>query len=70
MQGLVTHKRGSVRLRWPSVGSVGCSYDSALAETIKGFFKAEVIYRLGPWRNFDAVRYATVEWQHGDASIA
>ena len=35
----------------PSVGSVGDSYDNALAETIIGLFKAEVICRRGPWRN-------------------
>ena len=46
----------------PSVGSVGDSYDNALAETIKGLFKAEVIHRRGPWRSFDAVEYATLEW--------
>ncbi len=46
----------------PSVGSVGDSYDNALAETINGLFKAEVIHRRGPWRNFDAVEYATLEW--------
>ena len=37
----------------PSVGSVGDSYDNALAETINGLFKAEVIHRRGPWRSFD-----------------
>ncbi len=46
----------------PSVGSVGDSYDNALAETIIGLFKAEVIHRRGPWRSFDAVEYATLEW--------
>ena len=46
----------------PSVGSVGDSYDNALAETINGLFKAEVIDRRGPWRNFEAVEYATLEW--------
>lgn len=46
----------------PSVGSVGDSYDNTLAETINGLFKAEVIHRRGPWRNFDAVEYATLEW--------
>jgi len=45
-----------------SVGSVGDSYDNALAETINGLFKAEVIHRRGPWRSFDAVEYATLEW--------
>ena len=46
----------------PSVGSVGDSYDNALAETINGLYKAEVIHRRGPWRNFEAVEYATLEW--------
>ena len=46
----------------PSVGSVGDSYDNALAETINGLFKAEVIHRRGPWRNFEAVEHATLEW--------
>ncbi|HWK33740.1 MAG TPA: IS3 family transposase [Hyphomicrobium sp.] len=46
----------------PSVGSVGDSYDNALAETINGLFKAEVIHRRGPWRSFEGVEYATLEW--------
>jgi putative transposase len=46
----------------PSVGSVGDSYDNALAETINGLFKAEVIHRRGPWRSFEVVEYATLEW--------
>jgi putative transposase len=46
----------------PSVGTVGDSYDNALAETINGLFKAEVIHRRGPWRSFEAVEYATLEW--------
>ena len=46
----------------PSVGSVGDSYDNALAETINGLYKAEVIHRRGPWPSFDAVEYATLEW--------
>ena len=46
----------------PSVGSVGDSYDTALAETINGLFKAEVIHRRGPWRSFEAVERATLEW--------
>ena len=45
-----------------SVGSVGDAYDNALAESIIGLFKTEVIERRGPWRNFDAVEYATLEW--------
>lgn len=46
----------------PSVGSVGDSYDNALAETINGLFKAEVIHRRGPWRSLEAVQFATLEW--------
>ena len=46
----------------PSVGSVGDSYDNALAETINGLYKTEVIHRRGPWRNFQAVEVATLTW--------
>ena len=46
----------------PSVGSVGDSYDNALAETINGLYKAEVIHRCGPWRSFESVEFATLEW--------
>jgi putative transposase len=46
----------------PSVGSVGDSFDNALAETVIGLFKAEVIHRLGPWRSREAVEIATLEW--------
>ena len=46
----------------PSVGSVGDSYDNALAETINGLYKAEVIRRRGPWRSFVAVEFATLIW--------
>ncbi|WP_145911955.1 IS3 family transposase [Blastochloris viridis] len=73
--GLVHHSdRGSqyVSIRYterlaeagiePSVGSVGDSYDNALAETINGLYKAEVIHRKGPWRSFEAVEFATLEW--------
>jgi transposase InsO family protein len=42
----------------PSVGS----YDNALAETINGLYKAEVIWRRGPWRSFEAVEFATLDW--------
>src|SRR6185503_8815467 len=45
-----------------SVGSVGDSYDNALAETVNGLYKSEVIWRKGPWRNIDAVEYATLRW--------
>jgi putative transposase len=73
--GLVHHSdRGSqyVSIRYterlaeagvePSVGSFGDSYGNALAETINGLYKAEVIHRRGPWRNFEAVEFATLEW--------
>jgi transposase InsO family protein len=46
----------------PSVGSVGDSYDNALAETIIGLFKAEVIWHRGPWRNVEDVEFATLAW--------
>jgi len=46
----------------PSVGSVGDSYDNALAETINGLYKAEVIHRRGPWKSLEAVEFATLEW--------
>ena len=73
--GLVHHSdRGSqyVSIRYserlaeagiePSVRSVGDSYDNALAETITGLYKDEVIHRRGPWRKFEAVDFATLEW--------
>ena len=46
----------------PSVGTTGDSYDNALAETIVGLYKTEVIYHRGPWRHIDPVEYATLEW--------
>ena len=46
----------------PSVGSRGDSFDNALAETIIGLFKTEVIHRRGPWRTLEAVEFATLEW--------
>jgi putative transposase len=45
-----------------SVGTTGDSYDNAMAETIIGLFKTEVIHARGPWRSLDAVEYATLEW--------
>jgi len=45
-----------------SVGSVGDSYDNALAETINGLYKTELIHPNGPWRNVDEVEFATLEW--------
>ena len=46
----------------PSIGSRGDSYDNALAESIIGLFKTEVIRRKGPWRHLEAVEFATLEW--------
>jgi putative transposase len=46
----------------PSVGSRGDSYDNALAESVIGLFKAEVIRRKGPWRTLEAVEFATLAW--------
>ncbi len=46
----------------PSVGSVGDSYDNALAETINGLYKTEIIRPNGPWRNIEEVEFATLEW--------
>ena len=46
----------------PSVGSRGDAYDNALAESVIGLFKTEVIQRLGPWRNLDGVEIATLTW--------
>jgi len=75
VQGVVHHSdRGSqyLSIRYserltevgaqPSVGSVGDSYDNAMAETIIGLYKTEVIHRRGPWRHLDAVEYATLQW--------
>jgi putative transposase len=46
----------------PSVGSRGDSYDNALAESVIGLFKTEVIQRKGPWRHLEAVEFATLAW--------
>ncbi len=46
----------------PSVGSTGDSYDNALAETINGLYKAELIHRRGPWKTRESVELATLEW--------
>jgi transposase InsO family protein len=74
-QGLIHHSdRGSqyLSIRYTerlaeagiesSVGSVGDSYDNALAETIIGLFKTEVIWPRGPWKTMDEVEYAALEW--------
>jgi transposase InsO family protein len=75
LEGLVHHSdRGSqyTAIRYtarleeagivPSVGSRGDSYDNALAETINGLYKAELIRRRGPWRSVAQVEAATAEW--------
>ena len=46
----------------PSVGSVGDSYDNAMAETVIGLYKTELIHRRAPWHHVDAVEYATLAW--------
>lgn len=46
----------------PPIGSVGDSYDNALTEKINGLYKAAVIWRRGPWRSFEVVEHATLEW--------
>ena len=46
----------------PSVGSKGDSYDNALAETVNGLYKAELIHRRAPWKTKEAVELATLEW--------
>jgi len=46
----------------PSVGSVGDSYDNALAETIIGLYKTEVIHHIGPWRGMEHVEFETLKW--------
>ena len=74
-EGLVHHSdRGSqyLSLRYTerlaeagleaSVGSVGDSYDNALAETINGLYKSELIHRRGPWKTVDEVEHATLTW--------
>ena len=48
----------------PSVGSRGDSYDNALAETINGLYKTELIHRRGPWKTRESVELATLEWVH------
>ncbi len=76
LQGTLTHHsdRGAqyVSIRYserlaeagiePSVGSTGDSYDNALAETINGLYKAELIHQRGPWKTREAVELATLQW--------
>ena len=61
MSILYTERLGQAGIE-PSVGSVGDSYDNALAETVNGLFKTEVVRRRGPWRSLEAVEFATLEW--------
>ena len=56
-----THRLADASIA-PSVGSRGDSYDNALAESIIGLFKTEVIRRKGPWRHLEAVEFATLDW--------
>ena len=46
----------------PSVGSKGDSYDNALAETLNGLYKAELIHRRAPWKTKESLELATLEW--------
>ncbi len=79
LTGLVTHSDAGSQftsIRWtdrlveigasPSIGSVGDSYDNALAETVNGYYKAELIYgpEQGPWKTVDDVELATLAWVH------
>ena len=51
----------------PSIGSVGDSFDNALAETVNGYYKSELIYgpaRTGPWKTVEDVELATLSWVH------
>jgi transposase InsO family protein len=54
--------RRPIEFAEPSVGSRGDSYDNALAETINGLYKAEVIHRRSPWKSRESVERATLEW--------
>ena len=79
LDGLVTHSDAGSQftsIRWterlaeigaqPSIGSVGDSYDNALAETVNGYYKSELIYGpdRGPWKTIDDVELATLGWVH------
>ena len=79
LAGLVTHSDAGSQftsIRWtervveigasPSIGTVGDSYDNALAETVNGYYKAELIYgpQQGPWKTVDEVELATLAWVH------
>jgi len=79
LEGLVAHSDAGAQftsIRWgerlvelgaqPSIGSVGDSYDNALAETVNGLYKTELIYGpdQGPWRTVEEVELATLDWVH------
>ncbi len=55
-----TERTGQQKRVTPLVGSLGNADDNALAESVRGLFKAEVIRQLGPWRNVEAVEFATL----------
>ena len=48
----------------PSVGTVGDSCDNAMAETINGLYKTELVYNLGPWKSIQALELAKLKWAH------
>ncbi len=54
----------------PSVGSTGDSYDNALAETINGLYKAELIHKQGPWKSVETLEWETLKWVRGSTSSA
>ena len=66
--GAANTSRSNTPSAWPRPASSrpsaasATAYDNALAETINGLYKAEVIHRRGPWRSFEAVEFATLEW--------
>jgi hypothetical protein len=64
-------RRGRARRSWigavPSIGTIGDSFDNALAETVNGYYKSELIYgpaRTGPWKTIEDVELATLGWVH------
>ncbi len=60
---LVHHSdRGSQAGVEPSVGNTGDSYDNALAETINGLYKTELIHKQGPWKTVEALEWETLKW--------
>ena len=63
-QRVIATPSGSPRPASSALPAASDSYDNALAETITGLFKTEVIRRRGPWRNIDDVEFATLRWVH------